>query len=761
MTIWTNDVAGTVNRAGPDVSDAKVIPTGSAEPLILADVAANVGEQAAELESQAAAIEGIQASKLDTDGDGSAVSVLATDTTTPRSAADAAADVLDPLRFGAVIGGTEDCWEAIQDAIDACHDRGGGVVQLPRPGLWRVSQTVTVKPNVELIGATSGQSAADGACVILGDAGVSPIVDLTGGPANSSTALRRVTVRRDVADAASVPAGSIGVRIASGDAVFVEDVCSLRSAIGFQDKGQLGHRITGLNVGQVTDAFIEIDGAFEVDFYNPRCGKNGDVDYDANCYVRIKGGGDTYKFVSPQFNSSLVGSVNTILAFENYNSPNGIIQVVGGYAEQHQCVVTSDAATATIDRLSMTGFQANGSASDPVFALNGATTPREWRIDGAHIVGAVALTAPQSFTWTGGRIVGSLSLTGGTNATAAVTGVSMYGSIVAAGAWTDLSVIGPIFTAPATGITSTATGRVNILGTPTGGTHLADPMTVSGQIASTTRTVVASDGTSRAVGSSVAKSQVHSADGAHDLMGLSDWTADPYGAYIQTGKSRGGAIGIHGAVLSNDAIGGFGYWVSDGSAWRGAAAIVAYADAAPSGGLAPGRFDFLTTSSTTQDVLTLSLRRGIPFLPSVGTTAAAANMYMDPGTSPAGQILRSTSTGQWKFGVETLTVEYASALLGTRPVYHRSSAPHDPDEWSYYSWIAEEIAAADPRLAQWRPWTGDGDPPDDVPTVVHPTRGTVMVPDGVSDRAVNAMLTVLVQDLWRRVEALEARASAA
>lgn len=62
--------------------------------------------------------------------------------------------VTDPT-YGAVGDGVTDDTAAIQSAIDAAHNSGGGIVYIPR-GIFFVSSTLVLKPNVILTGSGAG-----------------------------------------------------------------------------------------------------------------------------------------------------------------------------------------------------------------------------------------------------------------------------------------------------------------------------------------------------------------------------------------------------------------------------------------------------------------------------------------------------------------------------------------------------------------------------------------------------------------------------
>lgn len=88
-------------------------------------------------------------------------------------------------------------------------------------------------------------------------------------------------------------------------------------------------------------------------------------------------------------------------------------------------------------------------------------------------------------------------------------------------------------------------------------------------------------------------------------------------------------------------------------------------------------------------------------LRSTGTyalsTSAGANVYI----STNGTFYRSTSSGKYKTDVEDMDTSAANVVFALRPVWFRSTSPHDPEGWSYYGLIAEEVAEVDPRLVSF------------------------------------------------------------
>jgi len=82
----------------------------------------------------------------------------------------------------------------------------------------------------------------------------------------------------------------------------------------------------------------------------------------------------------------------------------------------------------------------------------------------------------------------------------------------------------------------------------------------------------------------------------------------------------------------------------------------------------------------------------------VTTTATSANTVVTPN----GELQRSTSSKIFKHDIADIDISnYREALKAVRPVSYRSTeATSDRTDWSWYSFIAEELAAIDPRLVQ-------------------------------------------------------------
>lgn len=80
------------------------------------------------------------------------------------------------------------------------------------------------------------------------------------------------------------------------------------------------------------------------------------------------------------------------------------------------------------------------------------------------------------------------------------------------------------------------------------------------------------------------------------------------------------------------------------------------------------------------------------------TTATSANTVV----TTTGEIQRSTSSAIFKKDIADIHIaDYRAALKAVRPVSYRSTdATSDRTDWSWYSFIAEELGALDKRLVQ-------------------------------------------------------------
>jgi hypothetical protein len=239
------------------------------------------------------------------------------------------------------------------------------------------------------------------------------------------------------------------------------------------------------------------------------------------------------------------------------------------------------------------------------------------------------------------------------------------------------------------------------------------------------------------------------------------YTAQIYGRSTGAGpwqifaKHRSDSLGGTTVVAADDQVGTLSFQGSDGTEFVEAARIEAFVDATPGANDMPGRLVFSTTadgaSSPTERMKLLSTGQ----LNCIGvyndTTATAANVFV----ASSGNILRSTSSAKYKTDIETIQDLYADALLQCRPVWYRSTCPDDNPNWGWWGFIAEEVAAIDPRLVHWK-----------TVEITYDDKGAAVQtpcdpePEGVQyDRFVPHLLN-LIKRQKEQIEAMEARLSA-
>ena len=277
------------------------------------------------------------------------------------------------------------------------------------------------------------------------------------------------------------------------------------------------------------------------------------------------------------------------------------------------------------------------------------------------------------------------------------------------------------------------------------------------------------------------------------------------GPTVLLGRSRGTGNTI---VQDDDRIGRIEFQANDGTNFLSTANIQAFVDGTPGTSDMPTRLTFGTcadgASSSTERMVINRLGNV-----SVGSTAdntdtklyvagsssaSTGNTYVgvnssaqitfivrddgafntgQAGTSPYnltttaaadcnilsnGFLARSTSSRRFKTNIETLEDSYADAILNIEPVWFRSTAPGDalhPD-WSYYGFVAEDVAAVDPRLVFWKTheaeFTEDG--------AINEVELDEPIAEGVQyDRFVPHLLN-LIKRQQQAIETLEAKVAA-
>jgi Protein of unknown function (DUF2793) len=168
-------------------------------------------------------------------------------------------------------------------------------------------------------------------------------------------------------------------------------------------------------------------------------------------------------------------------------------------------------------------------------------------------------------------------------------------------------------------------------------------------------------------------------------------------------KSRGATVADYTVVQSGDALGLFLFEGADGSNFCAGASFGAYVDGTPGSDDMPGRLVFATSAdgaAAPSESFRLA-QAGNAYFPRISTTASAANAFLNSGSSPANELLRSTSSLRYKKDVEPVDPDRSKAVLDLQPIWYRSTADADNPQWSWYGLAAEDVAALDPRLVHW------------------------------------------------------------
>jgi hypothetical protein len=216
-------------------------------------------------------------------------------------------------------------------------------------------------------------------------------------------------------------------------------------------------------------------------------------------------------------------------------------------------------------------------------------------------------------------------------------------------------------------------------------------------------------------------------------------------------------------VQSGDTLGSYGIAADDGSRLVQAAEFRALASGnwSAAGGRS-GRIQFRTRHEDSLAVR-LVLESSGAFKPlSIGTTASAANAFLN--SADDNNLLRSTSSREFKRDIEPVDQARSDAILALEPIWYRSTAPADRADWSWYGLIAEEVAKIEPRLVHYGYHEDDYElVPEEVEEGAEPSfrrvlkRDAQLKPDGVQyDRLAVLLLDVLKRQ-EARIAALEAR----
>jgi hypothetical protein len=127
--------------------------------------------------------------------------------------------------------------------------------------------------------------------------------------------------------------------------------------------------------------------------------------------------------------------------------------------------------------------------------------------------------------------------------------------------------------------------------------------------------------------------------------------------------------------------------------------------------------------------------------PSIGTTASAANAFLDSGNNNS--LLRSTSSIRYKKNILELQQEEVEAFKLLRPITFQSKVETDDQTKRHYGFIAEEVNQVEPKLVHF---TKDDEGNE--------------IPDGVQYDRVVVLLTKVLQDALQEIQQLKSEVAA-
>jgi hypothetical protein len=173
-------------------------------------------------------------------------------------------------------------------------------------------------------------------------------------------------------------------------------------------------------------------------------------------------------------------------------------------------------------------------------------------------------------------------------------------------------------------------------------------------------------------------------------------------------------------------------------------------------GGATNTFALLWNASSWLEVTTAGAAtlRGTLAIAGHGTTASGANAFID---STTGLVSRSTSSLVYKRDVEPMDPASADAVLALQPIWYRSAIETDRQDWSWWGFAAEEVAAIDPRLVHWGYHPEDYDQRFKNRRVLR--KGAVPRPVGVAYDRMTVPLLSIVQRLAARLRECEVEIS--
>jgi hypothetical protein len=168
---------------------------------------------------------------------------------------------------------------------------------------------------------------------------------------------------------------------------------------------------------------------------------------------------------------------------------------------------------------------------------------------------------------------------------------------------------------------------------------------------------------------------------------------------------------------------------------------------------------------------------------AVGNAVQSSNIFNNGTTAGSNVHVRGTdflmernvSSIKYKHSVETLNSDISDYVIrNIRPVWYRSKCANDTPDWSWYGFIAEEVAEIEPRLCHWdAPIIEEETDEYEQPEPYENEKGELITPDpikivrkyqdsnapkeveGVMYERFTVLLVDQVQKLIKKVESLE------
>jgi hypothetical protein len=140
-------------------------------------------------------------------------------------------------------------------------------------------------------------------------------------------------------------------------------------------------------------------------------------------------------------------------------------------------------------------------------------------------------------------------------------------------------------------------------------------------------------------------------------------------------------------------------------------------------------------------------------------SAAGANLIVVAG----GNLQRSTSSLRFKTNVENLYEDTSSLIYKMRPIWYRSLGHTDRKDWSWYGFIAEELAEIEPRLVHWGYDISAYEEIEIIDEEGNTKKETklkedaILIPDGVQYERISVLLVSELQKMRKELDELKAK----